>query len=107
MLGRFLKDAWQRARTFYDVTDRRAVILSGLFVRNAKSLDPATLSNVSLDRHSDGSGTVTLGPEPAMAGRWGNAAWPGSERRAARFELVNDAQEINGTVRDARRRTFG
>ena len=39
MLGRFPSDAWQHARTFYGVTDRHAVILSALFVRNARSLD--------------------------------------------------------------------
>src|SRR5687767_14840962 len=60
--GRFVLDAKQREKTFYAVTNQRILIVSGLRSRRIKSLNLRTLSDVSLDQTSNGSGTITFGP---------------------------------------------
>ena len=61
VFGRFLYDARRRERTFYGLTDRRAIIISGLSQRTTQSLSLRTLGDVSLSERSDMSGTITLG----------------------------------------------
>ena len=45
---RFLVDAGLRAKTFYGLTDRRAIIMSGPFSRTIHSLLLGTLTDISL-----------------------------------------------------------
>src|SRR5262249_50119634 len=62
MFGRFLLDVRQRAATTYGVTSERVIIISGLFSRAIKSLNVATLTDLSLSERSNGGGTITFGP---------------------------------------------
>ena len=48
VFGRFLYDARRRERTFYRLTDRRAIIISGLSQRTTQSLSLRTLGDMSL-----------------------------------------------------------
>jgi len=75
VFGRFLYNARRRERTFYGLTDRRAIIISGLSQGTTQSLSLRTLG-VSLSERSDMSGTITLGPHglyPAWVARDGVA----------------------------------
>ena len=44
--GRFFVEARQRAKTYYAVTNRRMIVVSGLVNRTVKSLDLSTLHDV-------------------------------------------------------------
>ncbi len=78
VLGRFIVDAMNRAKTFYGVTNERIIIITGLFFREVKSLNLRTLTDVSLSERGDGSGTITFGALYPM-GRWmPGGSWPGA-----------------------------
>ena len=102
IFGRFLVDARQRARTFYGVTDKRIIIMSGLFSRKVKSLNLRTLTDLSMSEKSDGSGTVTFGPTHPLAAFFGAAAWPGAGFRGSpHFDLVANVAEAYKIIRHA------
>ena len=47
-------------RTIYAVTDRRALVISGLFSRSVRSFGPGQLRTVRLDEDPDGSGDLAF-----------------------------------------------
>jgi hypothetical protein len=125
IFGRFLVDASQRDNTYYGVTDRRAIIVTGLFDRSlsfgvatliasvaglsrrkVKSLDLRTLTDISMTERSDGSGTIWFGPQSSSSFNFG-AGWPGGSRLdSPRFDLVEHAKAVYEQVRDAQRKSF-
>ena len=95
IVGRFWVDARQRARTHYALTDRRVIIVSGIFSRSTQSLTVATLSNVTLTTTGSGKGTVFLGSMPPMNAWWGALNWPGLGQFAVpALELGDNAEEV-------------
>jgi Bacterial PH domain len=103
MVGRFWVDARQRAQTSYAVTSERVIILSGLFVRQMKSLSLDTLSDVTLTERRDGSGTITFGPCPPFYGWYGGGGWPTAHRAVPAFELADEARQVYEIIREAQR----
>jgi Bacterial PH domain len=94
VFGRFIVDARTRARTFYGVTNERIIILGGLFSRQTKSMQLATLSDISLTERAAGSGTISFGPQHPRA-RSLPAGWPGAGPYAApAFEMIDRAKEV-------------
>jgi hypothetical protein len=96
MVGRFFVDAWRRRRTWYGVTDRRAVIVAG---GRTTSFDMRTIGQVDLQRHRDGTGTITFGiPVPAKSNpsiaRWGTAG-------GNAFDHAPDAEAAYRAIRQA------
>jgi len=102
ILGRFWVDAATRARTFYGLTDRRAIIVSGLLSRTVKSLSLQTMTDVTLTERGDASGTIAFGQVPPWAGMYGGMRWPGmGSYGPPSFELIPDAKRIYGLIRQA------
>src|SRR6185503_18095227 len=77
IVGRFFVDAWQRARTYYALTDQRAIIISGLMSRQVKSLPLRIMSDITFSERSDGSGSIALGPSSGPYGWLAGSGWPG------------------------------
>ena len=103
VFGRFIVDARMRERTFYGITSERIIIVSGLFSRQTKSLQLRTLSDISLTKRADGSGTITLGPQNPMAQRL-PAGWPGAYSPAApAFDLIDHAKETYDLIQQLQR----
>lgn len=101
IVGRFFADAYLRARTRYAVTDRRILIVTNGWSRQAKSLSLRTLGEVSLQERSDGSGTITFG---SPSSGWGMPAggWPSSRQKTApAFEFVPDVRRVDELIRKA------
>lgn len=69
--GRFLSDAWARSRTYYALTDRRALILGGAFERKLTSVELNALSELHFNPGSSGRGTIVFGPESPYGGSFG------------------------------------
>ena len=104
IVGRFFVDARIRAKTFYGLTDHRAIIISGLFSRTKTSLPLRTLTDISLQERSDGSGTIRLGrPQPYSA--WSSGVrWPGmSQYSTPTFEMIPDAKRVHDQLLEAQR----
>jgi Bacterial PH domain len=93
--GRFPLDARRRNRTYYAVTDRRIIIVSGLVSREVQSISLRNLPNVVLDARGDGSGTITFGdknPLTAMYGSLYGRVFLGPGVPA--FEMIEDARRV-------------
>lgn len=102
ILGRFWVDAATRARTIYGLTDRRAIIISGLVTRPVKSLSLRTLTDVTLTERGNGSGTIALGQVPPWSGLYGGMRWPGmGSYGPPSFDLIPDARRIYWLIRQA------
>jgi hypothetical protein len=126
MFGRFIVDAIQREHTCYGVTDRRAIIVSGLVdrqpapdvaivttlvatfsPRRVKSLDLRTMTDVSMTERSDGSGTITFGPQNPyqhLSGMWGPGMGYGFATPG--FELVEQVKSVYTLIRDAQQKRW-
>ena len=100
ILGRFIHDSKKRAKTFYGLTDQRAIIISGLFSKSVKSLNLRSLSDVSLSEKSDKSGTITFGQENQMMSFFGGNNFPGMVgSNVPKFELIDNAKEVYDQLR--------
>ena len=94
VFGRFIFDAKQRQKTYYGVTDDRAIIVSGLFQRKVKILSLSNISDISLTQGADGRGTITFGPTPPFFASFG-AWWPGmGQQSVPNFEMIEGAREV-------------
>jgi hypothetical protein len=122
---RFIVDARRREHTCYGLTDRRAIIVTGLVGgelspslgtltalaaglgrRKVKSLDLRTMTDVSMSERSDGSGTITFGAQNQVSYLAGSG-WPGSRSNAATpsFDLLQNVKSIYELIRGAQRKT--
>ncbi len=100
IFGRFIYDAKKRAKTFYGLTDQRAIIISGLFSKGVKSLNLVTLTDVNLTEKSDLSGTITFGHENQFANFFGGNSLPGmGGSTAPKFELIENAKDVYNKLR--------
>jgi hypothetical protein len=93
--GRFPLDARRRNRTYYALTDRRIIIVSGLVSPEVQSISLRNLPNVVLDARGDGSGTITFGdknPLSAMYGSMYGRVFLGPGVPA--FEMIQDARRV-------------
>ncbi len=102
IFGRFIADAKRRTGTYYGLTDQRIIIVSGIFSRKVKSMNLRTLTDISLDEKTNGTGTITFGPTNPMA-QWNRGfAWPGMTEMTPSFEVIQNAKEVYEKIRNAR-----
>jgi len=108
IVGRFFVDARIRAKTFYGLTNRRVIIISGVFSRTTDSLPLRTLTDISLQERSDRSGTILLGrPQPFSSWGWGSSWnwWPGiSQYSTPAFEMIPNVKSVYDQLLEAQRR---
>jgi hypothetical protein len=98
MVGRFFVDSWQRARTWYGITNHRVLIVSLFFRRNVKSLNLRTLSAVTMTERADGIGSITFGPIPP-SWPYRGAQVPGMSNLAPRFDNIPQARAVFDQIR--------
>jgi hypothetical protein len=104
IVGRFFIDARMRANTFYGLTDRRAIIISGLFSRTINSLPLRTLSDISLQERSDRSGTILLARPQPYASWSAGTRWPGmGQYSTPAFEMIPNAKAVHDQLLEAQR----
>ena len=101
IFGRFLVDAKQRANTSYGVTSQRVIIVSGILSKKIKSLSLRSLSDLSLDEKSNGSGIISFGASTFPAFWPSGMAWPGMPSAVPTFELTENARTVFETIRKA------
>jgi hypothetical protein len=103
VFGRFIADAIRRGKTFYGLTPRRAIIVSGIFNRHVKSVDLTSLGEISVSERPDRSGTISLGATSGMnawaAGMIG-PSWPGvAKYLPPMFEMIEDVKAVYEKIR--------
>lgn len=103
IVGRFFTEAQQRARTIYAVTNERVIIISGLLKETVRSHSLTSLSDISLSEKSDGSGTISLGPNSPYA-QFATAGWPGARQYGLpALDGIPNARAVYETIRQAQK----
>jgi hypothetical protein len=102
IFGRFLWDAHRRRRTFYALTNQRAIILISGISLKVTSVNLGTISDISLTARPDGTGTITFGPRLPFACWWpGGTGRPGAPQAPPAFEMIPNAQDVYRRARQA------
>lgn len=91
LVGRFVHDAWLRARTYYAVTDRRVLIWREGINASFKALDRAELDVMELKERGT-RGTICFGP-PIRYRRGRASALPSLDARP-QFLGIEDARRV-------------
>ncbi|QWT18777.1 hypothetical protein KPL74_13615 [Bacillus sp. NP157] len=95
IIGRFFADAYLRGKTAYGLTDDRVIIVGGLFSVEIKSLQLATLSDMTLSERPDATGTIQFGPNPPGRNAFPGTPWPGRQgQMAPAFDLIPHARKV-------------
>jgi hypothetical protein len=99
--GRFFWDARVRARTYYGVTDRRVILISGVTRSHVRSVNLRTLGDISLRERSGGSGDVILGSVPPVMAWFAGSGWGfgSGQQFAPTLELIPNARTIYEIIR--------
>lgn len=106
IFGRFVADSIKRKGTYYGVTNDRVLILSEFPTRKLKSLNLRTLSDITFSNKSDGSGSITFGPQHPMSSWMGGMSWPGmGQYQSPMFEFIKNAKTVYETIRDAQKKS--
>lgn len=111
IVASFFSDIAQRRKTFYGVTNRRVIIVSGLLRRKVNSFDLRTLTDMKLTEENDGSGTIILDEIKvnSMAG-WVNRDVVKRGRTnfiyIPKFDRIQQARSVYETIKNAERQLF-
>jgi hypothetical protein len=98
VFGRFLFDAWLRARTVYGVTNQRVLSYCG---RSGAltSLPLLTLSKITVTEHQDGTGTISFGEEDPAASSRSRTGYP--PREGSALEFIPDVRYVSSIIHAA------
>jgi hypothetical protein len=100
--GRFITDAWTRRNTVYGVTDRRVIVISGLFTLNTTSHALSALPAVTLTERRNGEGDVVLADTDMSHVATGGMVSRGRSVPPA-LEFLSDARHVYEILRAAQR----
>jgi hypothetical protein len=102
VFGRFLADAKERGKTFYGVTDKRIVIVNGLFSQKIKSLDLKTLTAISMIQRADGSGTIAFGSPSNffVSSSWAEEMY---NSFSPSFQMIENVSDIYRIINEAQK----
>lgn len=105
-VGRFFVDAYIRSKTYYGLTNERAIIITGLLCRQLKSINLRTTSDIALTQQGDEHGTITFGSGPPYAAWSRGLAWPGTNQvLPPEFELIPKAKMVYAAIRQVQHET--
>ena len=89
--GRFLYERWKKRRTYYALTNRRAlIVMDGIRSKSSSSAYFEHLSMVDKQVRSDGNGRISFGGPVVGHFRWGKNNPP----RPPTFDDVDDADSV-------------
>jgi hypothetical protein len=96
IVGRFFFDSTQRSKTYYALTNERAIIISGVFNQNTKTLDLKKLPEINISTKGNGKGTITFGASHPMASLYSGSGFPnmGRYQIAPSFDMIDDAKTV-------------
>ena len=102
IVGRFFVDAKQRSRTWYGLTNERAIIVSGLLSKSVKSLNIDTITELALTEKADGSGSIAFGSPLIWPGWISGSSWPFMNHQPIpTFESIDNAKSVYELIRKA------
>jgi len=103
LFGRFWTDAKQRENTSYGITDRRVIMIAGLWNQKVRSLDLKSLSDFTMTQRSDGSGNITMASLNPLLQLMGNPRLSGTSNQTAMptLEMIPDVARVYTIMREA------
>jgi hypothetical protein len=107
-VGRFITDAKERERTYYALTDKRIIIVTGLFARKVSTIDFKSLPELNIIFHTGGRGTILFGSSQDYR-LWSTSyAWPGKGRYTPpAFDMIDDVKQVYELIRKAQHENKG
>jgi hypothetical protein len=105
IVGRFFFDMAQRRKTYYALTNERAIIISGLLGQNTKTLDLKKLPEINISTKNNGSGTITFGASHPLAWLYSGSGFPNMGRYniAPSFDMIDDARTVYQHIKSLQR----
>jgi Bacterial PH domain len=101
VFGRFIAARFMRKVTLYVLTNRRAIIRSGLLRRNERSVSLAVVSEIRLSGIKQGFGTIEFGQSSPFY-RMMPRSWGGQfSALCPAFEKIPDAEQVYRKTIDA------
>ena len=91
--GRFYYDARVREKTFYGITDRRIIILSGVRKKQAHYVAIGEIENLQKFENMDGSGSIVLGFEEITTAYQSQMPIPGQMESTPRMNNLTDVRK--------------
>jgi hypothetical protein len=118
LIGRLFAGVWYRSRLIYGVTDRRAIIISGMpsfftqtgtptgcvWYRSVQSIYFSSLITLKLEERRDRSGTIYLGED--FDSRYHNPEFD-PRRDGTQFFRIADAKKVFTILQEAIQRQRG
>jgi len=105
LFGRYWVDAKRRENTFYGISDDRVIIITGLTNRNIKSINFASIADITMAEKSDGSGTIRMGTQNPLEQFLANAGWSIPRQNTIPcLEMIPDVARVHALLRDAHSR---
>jgi len=99
IFGRFIYDSKLRANTIYGLTEKRAIIISGMFRRKTTSVNLRNLPEIKVTEKTDGSGNITLGATNAMD-FFNGSGWPGMGDTSPSFDGIPDVKYVKKLIHE-------
>ena len=101
IFGRFFVDVLQRRNTYYALTNKRAIIISGVFTQHIKTLIISNLSEIGVMTRRNGSGTITFGSSHPLAWMYASSGFPnmGLYHAAPSFENIREVRSVYQLVK--------
>ena len=92
VVGRFFYDSIRRDNTIYGLTNKRCIIISGVFGKTTTSVPLKSMPEIQVTGESDGAGTIILGSGNPMS----NSGWPNSRsgNNVPAFECIEDVYKV-------------
>jgi hypothetical protein len=100
IFGRFVQRAWANSRTWYALTDQRALIVYGSRGQQVRSVQLDRVPETTVSRYGDGSGTLVFSTtDPALsrlasASRIGPIGWSSMQAGPVSFVGIPDVAAV-------------
>ena len=95
IFGGFICHAKKRSKTFYGVTNERAIIVSGIFSKSVKSLNLNAMSDLSINEKENSLGTITFGQDNPIMSMFMSGGFPGAGPTVPKFEFIEGAKNVD------------
>ena len=97
-------DPLRRSRTRYGLTNERAMIISGVIIKNVKSINYKNITDVNFTEKSDGSGNIEFGEPVKVFGKKFYGINNLNYRAPINgFELIPNVRNVESTLRTAQK----
>jgi hypothetical protein len=101
LCARFVLDLWRRQHTFYVVTSKRVIILSGALSNRIRSFRVEGLTDVTLAERPSGCGTIMLARVPLWDRMHATRNWGVHDPDLPMLILDSDARHVYDLIQSA------